>query len=196
MTGPIGTADRGCRRPHSWPHTWPILRRLLWVVCIGSSVGSVAVGIVGCAGTPPSPPIRIGSRLPPIELTDLQGSLVSSSDWTGTPTVINFWATWCVPCRKEIPVLQELAEEGSVRIVGIALDENREQLVRDYVERAGMTYPLLFGNQAVFESWDGLTIPYTLVLDRDGLLHRVYRGPVTYEDLMRDLEELSADESP
>ena len=92
--------------------------------------------------------------------------------------------------------MQELAEEGSVRIVGIGLDANREQLVRDYVERAGMTYLLLFGNQEVFERWDGLTIPYTLVLDRDGLLHRVYRGPVTYEDLKRDLGELTPDESP
>ncbi|REJ73846.1 MAG: TlpA family protein disulfide reductase [Acidobacteria bacterium] len=144
---------------------------------------------LGCS-RPPLEPVRIGSPLPAITLTTLGGDPVDSAQWIGSVTLVNFWATWCAPCRSEIPVLERLSRRGGLRVVGASLDEDGAAAVRPFAQRHGMTYELLVADQAAFERVDGLGVPYTLLLDERGVLRRVFRGPVSEEALADVLAEL------
>ncbi len=152
--------------------------------------GGVGLGLLlgllaACAD--PEGGVRVGAQAPSFRLEALDGGRVDSRTLAGQAVVLNFWATWCQPCRKEIPVLQELAAEGRVRVVAIALDEEGARRVRPFVEKNGIEYTVLLGNREVFQRFDGLAIPYTLVLDGEGRVVSIYRGPARREDLARDL---------
>lgn len=148
------------------------------------------VGATACTAPDSGARIEIGARAPDFTLPLLDGGELDSASITGTPTILSFWATWCRPCWKEIPVLQQLDSSGTVQVVSIALDEAGEQIVRPFVERHDMRYTVLLGDQNTFERFGGFTIPYTLVLDADGIVVDLYRGPVTHEALSADLADL------
>jgi thiol-disulfide isomerase/thioredoxin len=103
----------------------------------------------------------------------------------------NFWATWCQPCLKEIPELKKLAAESKVQIVGIALDKSGLKAVGPFVERHGINYAILLGDQETFQRFDGFGIPHTLVLDSSYKVFKVYRGAVTREALEKDLQAIA-----
>lgn len=153
------------------------LTALLWSACSG-----------------PAAPVRMepGAELPEFTLTSLEGVDVSSSGFAddGLPTIVNFWATWCQPCRKEMPELQSMAQDPNLKVVGIALDEEGAAAVRPFVDSHGITYPILLGNQEIFQRLGGFAIPYTLVLDPDGKLINLYRGPATEAEVRQDLASL------
>ncbi len=165
-------------------------RRFCWFISL--ILGALLV--VGCSGEPEQRGVTIGKRVPAFELIDLHGAAVSSSSFEGQPTVVNFWATWCHPCKKEIPVLQELHDSQRVQVLGIALDEDRELTVAPFVEQWQISYPVAFGDQELFSRFGGFGIPYTLVLDASWQLVDVYRGPVSMADIEEDLALISAAE--
>lgn len=133
--------------------------------------------------------MRVGNQMPEFSLPSLAGETVASASLAGEPTVLNFWATWCQPCLKEIPELIELADQG-VRVVGIALDQEGEVAVRPFVEKQGMDYTILLGNQEVFQRMGGLAIPYTLVLDASQKVISIHRGAASRADLESDLARI------
>ncbi len=145
----------------------------------------VAVG--ACGGGAQSAEVAVGSEAPEFELTALDGTTVDSRSLAGRPVVLNFWATWCMPCRKEIPELRSLAAESELQVVGIALDEEGEESVAPFVERYGIDYLVLLGDQTTFQRFNGYTIPYTLLLGADRKVLGIYRGPTTREAIERDL---------
>lgn len=126
----------------------------------------------------------LGKRRPDFSLPDLEGQMRSLDEWDGKLIVINFWATWCPPCREEIPVFMELQEEFADRglqFLGIALQEAEE--VRDYVNEMGMNYPVLTGYREVIKIAAALgnymgALPYTVVINREGVIEFVKAGPV------------------
>lgn len=138
-------------------------------------------------------PVELGAVSPDFELDSLDGSKVDLRSLKGKPVVVNFWATWCQPCRREFPVLQEMAAEDKVEVVAIALDEEGEAVVRPFVEDNGLDYRVLLGDQEVFQRFKGYAIPYTLVLDEEQKIIGMYRGPATREDIDRDLARLAED---
>jgi thiol-disulfide isomerase/thioredoxin len=86
--------------------------------------------------------------VPAFTLRDLSGAPRSSSEWTDGALLINFWATWCAPCRKEMPLLEQVHAERAARgltVLGIAID--REDPVRSFVAETGVSYPILLGEQ-------------------------------------------------
>jgi thiol-disulfide isomerase/thioredoxin len=109
--------------------------------------------------------------------------------WKGSPLVVNFWATWCQPCREEIPALmrvQRKYQANDVQVVGIAIDQADK--VKAYAVEMGIGYPLLIGE---LEALD-LTrhagnqvggLPYTVVFDRAGQIHATQLGGITEEKL-------------
>ena len=142
---------------------------------------------------PARPPSRWRSAgtAPAFDLPALAGGSLDSEALAGRPVILNFWATWCQPCRKEFPVLNALHRDPRVEIVAIALDEEGERTVAPFVRREGLEYRVLLGDQATFERFGGFTIPYTLVLDGAGTIVAMYRGPAAEESLERDLARIA-----
>ena len=151
----------------------------------------IAISSSGCgSGEAGSGSITVGSRVPNFSLKSLDGTTVTSGSLEGNVVVLNFWATWCGPCVKEIPDLRQVAASSGAKVVGIALDEDGLKAVKPFVERYGITYTVLLGNQELFQQFDGFSIPYTLVLDRAQRVVNIYRGPATRESLEQALKAI------
>jgi thiol-disulfide isomerase/thioredoxin len=128
-------------------------------------------------------PPRIPDKLPEFTLSNLQGQATPISTWAGKPLVINFWATWCAPCRREIPLLNILAREwasdGDVAVVGIAID-HRDQVLQ-FATQFKVAYPLLIGEQDALEvaakfGVDSPAFPFTVFTDRRGEVVALFVG--------------------
>lgn len=126
----------------------------------------------------------------------LDGKPVVLADYQGKPLVLNFWATWCAPCRKEIPDLiavhKQFAGRG-VALVGIAVEEADK--LADFVKEQGIDYPIAVGRDKGIWLLQTLgnkaaVLPYTVVIDRDGKIIFTKRGVVSRERLAALLESL------
>ena len=146
-----------------------------------------------CGGADPE--IQVGGEIPSFTLPALEGGEVTSQSLEGKPVILNFWATWCGPCVKEIPTLQKIARGSDAQVVSIALDDEGESVVRPFVEKHGIEYTVLMGDMRLFERFDGYAIPYTLVLDASSKVVNVYRGLVSLRRLEKDLQKAKAAES-
>ncbi len=148
----------------------------------------IALALVAllAAGCPGGTSLETGDPAPEFELPSLDGATVSSQSLLGRPVVLNFWATWCVPCRSEIPVLQSL-EAAGVQVVAIAIDDEGEELVRPFVEQYRPGYTVLLGNGEIFRRFGGSSIPYTLVLDGTQEIVAIHRGLIGPRMVQRDL---------
>ena len=109
---------------------------------------------------------------PAWQLKDLNGNVVSSEQFKGKVVVVDFWATWCGPCRQEIPGYVELAkkyaQQGLV-IVGVSLDQAGPEVVKAFGQRYGVSYPLVMGDDEVQAKFGGMdAIPTTFLIDRAG----------------------------
>lgn len=138
----------------------------------------------------------VGRQRPDFKLGNSEGELVSPSDFSGKTLLINFWATWCAPCRQEMPMLMDLQREyGSegLQVLGIALDD--VQSVRSFVQQYGISYPTLVGaadamaTSAAYGNVEGV-LPYSVLVDRDGVIRWQYTGEIRPDDVSRLLSEL------
>jgi thiol-disulfide isomerase/thioredoxin len=106
------------------------------------------------------------------ELKDVEGKTVRSSDFAGKVVVLDFWATWCPPCRAEIPGFVELqkqyGDKGLV-IVGVSLDQQGPEVVTPFMKQFSMNYPVVMGDAKIVQAFGGISgIPTTFVIDRSG----------------------------
>lgn len=127
-------------------------------------------------------PAKIPERLPAFSLSDSTGKATSISAWGGKSLILNFWATWCAPCRREIPLLKSLNGEWGgrdVQIVGIAVDYRDKVLA--YAQELKIPYPLLVGEQDALDvaakfGVDSPVFPFTVFTDRRGDVVTLYIG--------------------
>jgi thiol-disulfide isomerase/thioredoxin len=132
-------------------------------------------------------------------LPDLAGKQVNLGAWKGKVLVVNFWATWCTPCRREIPGLigiQSKHAANGLQIVGIAVDQADK--VRAYAKEMGINYPILVAGMegaSLSRELGNRTgaLPFTLVLDRDGKVMKSHLGMITPEELEKLLDPLLAE---
>jgi thiol-disulfide isomerase/thioredoxin len=124
------------------------------------------------ATTPPAPR-KIPEAVPDLTLPGLDGRPHRLSDWKGRPLLINFWATWCEPCRREIPLLESIHRESApngLEIVGIALDHVDN--VREFSKKLGMSYPVLVGENGGLDAVEAFgmdtVLPFTVFADPKG----------------------------
>ena len=108
-------------------------------------------------------------------LKDLQGKTQKVTQWVGKPVVLNFWATWCGPCREEIPAFVNLQKQygDKVQFIGVAIDKPED--VSKYIKQYGVTYPVLVGDADAMDMMNKLgntdgVLPFTLILDSKGHL--------------------------
>ena len=112
------------------------------------------------------------------------GPTHSLNDWHGKVVLVNFWATWCAPCREEIPLLVQLQARyaaSGFQVVGIATDETSTKDVKDYLTKMVVNYPMLMGDENVDRMVAGfggnlIGLPYSLLLNRDGKVIKLTSG--------------------
>ena len=141
----------------------------------------------------------LADRLPEFALPDLHGDRRSIRSWPGKPLLVNFWATWCAPCRREIPMLKEFQTgNASLQVVGIAID--RLEPVHAFADEMQFNYPVLIGEAEAMAAASAfgvqfLALPFTVFTGADGAVLGVHTGEVHAEHLERFvavLDELAA----
>lgn len=120
--------------------------------------------------------------------------LVSSGDHQDKVLLVNFWATWCPPCRREIPSLVHLQEENRDKgftVIGISMDKSDKAKVSAFVKKLGVNYPVALANKEVARSFGAMgTIPSSFLVDANGKIVKRYPGYTTYEKMAKDVAEL------
>ena len=163
-----------------------------------SSVGALEGGTSSTSAS--RPPIEVGPSdwleipVPDVEFATLDGGTARLSDYRGQVVILNFWGTWCPPCRVEIPHLiraqESLAELGGTIIapaVGSGSPENILSFATDY----GINYPIWIVSDAVaVTKFAAPGYPFTMLIGPDGVIRRTYVGPQTEENLLEDVRRL------
>jgi len=138
----------------------------------------------------------VGAMRPDFTLPDLKGRQHGPGEWAGKVLILNFWASWCPPCLKEIPAfirLQEHYAGRGVQFVGIALQQAEE--IRGFVIDQGINYPVLAGEAEVIRVAEAYgnrsgTLPYTVIIDREQRIAFIKRGPLTEAEADRVISSL------
>jgi len=131
----------------------------------------------------------IGQRRPDFTLPDVSGSMRNMAEWDGQVVAVNFWATWCPPCLKEVPELVDLQHRYSTRgfqVIGIAIQKPEE--LTEFMSANNMNYTVLADEEPVIEVAEKFgnivgVLPYTAIVDRSGNIVFVRAGPVTGEEI-------------
>ncbi len=135
-----------------------------------------------------APPRQLAATLPTFQLADREGRPRTLADWSGKALIVNFWATWCAPCRREIPLLEELqaryGPEG-FQVIGIAADY-RDKVIA-YADQIGLDYPLLIGEQEALDAAaafgvEAIGFPFTIFSDRQGRIVAAHLGELRRDD--------------
>lgn len=158
--------------------------------------------VIACASDDPDRAVRaaeIGRPAPLYRTISLEGDSVSLDALRGRVVLLNVWATWCHPCRDEIPILQALHERHAARglaLVGVSVDARGEEAtIREFARDFRMTYPLwLDPDERVQSTFFAIGVPATFLIDRAGVLRWRHVGPVRANDttLLRELERALA----
>jgi thiol-disulfide isomerase/thioredoxin len=129
---------------------------------------------------------QVPRSAPPVVLKDLKGRTVRLTDFKGKVVLLNFWATWCPPCRAEIPELlkwQREYESKGFQIIGVTYPPTNRRKVRRFLRAFNVNYPVLFGarkTKALFDA--GETLPFSVVIDREGKVRENIEGIVLPEE--------------
>jgi peroxiredoxin len=177
-------------------------------------LGLLVIGLVQWRSPAEEPPIARPGQLPgmtapDVELTLLDDTLIALSDYRGSVTVVNFWASWCKPCRAEMPLLQALHEAAAASgektaVVGVGIRTDHDADARAFVEQLGLTYPIgrdtateepgigpverAFGINGIY--------PSTIIIRPDGIVDRVLLGEFTASQLRFAVDEARANAAP
>jgi peroxiredoxin len=143
------------------------------VALIVASVTFLLVGIH-------SPAVELRKPAPEWQLNDVAGKVVKLSDFKGKVIILDFWATWCPPCRQEIPgfvALQKKYADKGFTMVGVSLDRQGPSVVKPFMQRFAMNYPVVMGDDKTVADYGGVpVIPTAFVIDRQGDVVAVHEG--------------------
>jgi cytochrome c biogenesis protein CcmG/thiol:disulfide interchange protein DsbE len=156
------------------------------VVLAGKKSPAAVVSAPANGSAPAAPASCTGKAAPDFTYTDINGKNLSLSGLRGKVVILDFWATWCPPCKMEIPgfvQLQKQYEKEGLMVVGIALDT--EEKVKNFAKEYGINYPLAIGDQSITQAYGGIQgIPTTFIIDKTGCIvgqHVGYRPKEVFE---------------
>jgi len=172
-------------------HTWTTIALIAAAAVIGG--GGPAVGID--QGREQNDQRALA---PDFTLRNLDGERITLSDLRGKVVLLNFWATWCSPCRREIPDLSRIYDtykDRGVVILGVSWDELSSEQIKTFVKNYKVAYPILHGTQSELShigkayAWEGY-LPTTYIIDRKGYLQDVYVGARNEKFFLKSIEPL------
>jgi len=143
------------------------------------------------AGLEPAP-IK-GHPAPEISLVSTTGQAMALSDFQGKPVIINFWATWCAPCRYETPDLQDIHRELGDEVVIFSVNATAQDQgdIEGFMDEYGVTFPVLLDPEsAAFDAYNVMGLPTTVFVDKDGIIKEIFTGPVNKAYMESKLPEL------
>ena len=138
----------------------------------------------------------LGQKRAEFTLPDLEGKQHSIGEWDGKVILLNFWATWCPPCRREIPAFIELQDtygKQGFQVIGVAIDE--KDAVVDYKDGMGVNYPILLGDNGALNISQAYgnrygQLPYSLIIDRKGIIRFIGKRELSFKDIEEQIKPL------
>lgn len=127
------------------------------------------------------------------QLVDMDGNIHRVSDNRGKWLVINFWASWCPPCIKEMPEIERFYQENksTAQVWGVTFEDSDKEKIQQFVAQLGVTYPILgYGQDPLTGFGDVNVLPTTFVIDPDGLFFHRFEGPITAQDIINIIPAL------
>ena len=139
--------------------------------------------------------LRMGDRAPDFTVLSPDGAPLQLSDFLGQVVIVNFWATWCEPCRQEMPLLQrtyDAHDQEGLAVLGVSVGDS-SNAVQAYVQALGVSFPIgLDSDRQVSRRYRVFGLPTSVFIDREGLIQAIVPGPVEPKGLERDLADLLA----
>ncbi len=158
------------------------LSRLTWAITCLS-----AVLLLGCGGgakeqtTAGVPAVGFlpGKTAPAFTLTDVDGKTVSLADYKGKVVMVDFWATWCGPCKLELPHLVDLQKQYADKdfvILGLSMDDDKPEMVKQFAEENGLPYTIVMGDEGTQGRYGVTGYPTAFLIDKGGVIRNVFQG--------------------
>ena len=167
-------------------------RIVIWLIVLLCLVG---LYVFSRHRTPQPKPAASGNLAPDFTVTDLDGRKLTLSDFKGKVVLLNFWATWCAPCRTEIPHFVEMQNKygpQGFQVIGISMDDNAKP-VREFYQQYQLNYPVAVGDDKLAERFGGiLGLPVNFILDREGRVHAKHLGATDVSVFDDEVSELLA----
>jgi thiol-disulfide isomerase/thioredoxin len=167
-------------------------QKYFYPLLVALAVAALSAGVLARQWLAPAVAAPAAATAAPAEpvLKDLDGKVRTLAEWRGKVVVLNFWATWCQPCRQEMPEFVRLQEElngQGLQFVGVAIDE--ADAVKDYLKQTPVNYPILVGDERAPEWAEQLgnkasVLPFSVVFDREGKLVKPHVGVLRRETLL------------
>lgn len=158
------------------------MKRMLKDWAVALSLGIVV--FLGIQWLQPKP--KIPEIAPDFTVRTLEGDAITLSELRGAPVVINFWATWCGPCRQEVPAFSAFAKaHPEIPVLGLSVDDGPISRVKRIVKEWSIAYPVAVVGEALQAQYDISTLPTTVVVDENGKVTRVHVGVMSESQLAR-----------
>ena len=156
--------------------------------------------IYGCSSSPSrshraaARPVKDRPKAPDFSLKDADGKVVKLSDYKGKVVLLDFWATWCGPCKIEIPWFMQFEREHKDKgfsVIGVAMDDDGWNAVKPFIQQVGVNYRVVLGDDSTAQMYGGVdALPTTFLIDRGGSIAAVHQGLASKQDFENGIEEL------